>query len=227
MAATATSTSSLLWRLFGTICFVLLLSLAYNAYQHYLNGDLAAKYSTVNNYKTVLQDSLRRVVAAPVVVRTPPTVVYRSLPPSAAQLAALRAGIGYDVSAQLRRELARAAPRAVAVTKQRLPVVALRDTTLLRRSGVTGQVVKTEAKTGTFRDPWLSLTGIVLPGRAGGPDSLQAKYSMRLDFDARAYSQRTGHWWQVWRGREVHVRLKSRNPNTVVTGLDAVKVEKR
>jgi hypothetical protein len=224
MASTSSSTS---WRLFGVLCFVLLLSMAYNSYQHYLNSDLTRRNEyIVNNYR-VVRDSLRQVPPPlPVIVR-PTTVIYKPLPWSEAQQASLRAGLQTDFSQQLRRELARQLLRPVAATKQRLPVVALRDTVLRKRVGATDQVVSTVAKTGTFQDKWLSLTGVVRPGRPGRPDSLEVKYQLRSEFEVEAYSQRVQkHWWQ-FKPRRVYVHLLSRNPNVTTAHLDSIRVQKR
>ncbi|GAB3638744.1 hypothetical protein GCM10027422_43340 [Hymenobacter arcticus] len=217
------------WRLFGVLCFVLLLSMAYNSYQHYLNSDLHRKNEYITNNYRVVRDSLRRPPPPPpVVVRRAPTVICKAVPVSEAQLTSLRAGLLADFSQQLRRELARQSLRPVVASRQQLPVVALRDTVLRKRVGTTGQVVSTAAKTGTFQDKWLSLTGVVKPGRPGRPDSLEVKYQLRSEFDVQAYSRRDQkHWW-LWpfRPRRVYVRLQSRNPNVTTTHLDSVRVQK-
>lgn len=222
----ATTPSSTGWRLFGVLCFVLLLSMAYNGYQHYLNGDLNRKNEYVTNNYRVVRDSLRRVPPPPPVVIRPTTVIYKPLPTTAAQLASLRASLQADFSQQLRHELARQPIRPAVAQPQKLPVVALRDTVLRKRVAATGQVISTAAKTGTFEDKWLSLTGVVRPGRPGRPDSLEVKYQLRNEFDVQAYSQRDQkHWWQ-FRPRRVYVRLKSLNPNVITSHLDSVKVQK-
>ena len=222
----ASTPSSTGWRLFGVLCFVLLLSMAYNSYQHYLNSDLNRKNEYITNIYRVVRDSLRHTPPPrPVVVR-PTTVIYKPLPVSEAQLASLRAGLQADFSQQLRRELARQPARPVVAVRQKLPVVALRDTMLRKRVAATGQVVSTAAKTGTFQDKWLSLTGVVKPGRAGRPDSLEVKYQLRNEFDVQAYSRRAQkHWWQ-FKPRRVYVRLQSRNPNVITAHLDSVRVQK-
>ena len=222
----ATTPSSTGWRLFGVLCFVLLLSMAYNGYQHYLNGDLNRRNEYVTNNYRVVRDSLRRTPTTPPVVVRPMTVIYKPLPASTAQLASIRASLQADFGQQLRRELARQSVRPVATHPQKLPVVALRDTVLHKRVAATGRVVSTAAKTGTFEDKWLSLTGVVRPGRVGRPDSLEVKYQLRNEFDVQAYSKRDQkHWWQ-FRPRRVYVRLHSRNPHVITAHLDSVRVQK-
>ncbi|MGI4742615.1 MAG: hypothetical protein ACRYG7_46245 [Janthinobacterium lividum] len=227
------STSSLLWRLFAVVCLLLLLSLAANLRQHYLNGDLSKKYFETKNYYKTAQDSIRRTRAVP-----RPPAVRRSVSLSPAALVALRTGLRAAVSADLREELRRefrnqntrllAGQHVAVVTQQVLPTVAMKDTTLRRVSPKTGQIVAKSAKTGTFRDPWLSLTGVVIPGQPGKADSLQVKYYVRNDFAVRAYSKRTAkHWYQFWKGRTVYVDLQNQNPNATTTKMEAVEVEKR
>jgi len=150
---------------------------------------------------------------------------------SPAVLADLKSGLAAEMRQQLRQEFGRqaqllSAQRTATVTRQQLPTVALVDTTI-RRPGPGGHVVSKPAKTGTFRDPWLSLTGVVLPG-TNGHDSLQVKYTVRNEFDIRAYSKRDAkHWWMFWKPRLTYVDLKNKNPNTTTTGIEAVRVEKR
>lgn len=221
MAASPSSTSSLLWRLFAVLALLLLLSVAYNGYQAYLHGDLSKRYYATNNYKTVLQDSLRRVVAAPRPVRT--VVVYRPAP-AARPLPGLTAA---DVAAAVRRELARQSPRPAAELKAAPPVAALKDT-VVRRATASGLVVAKKARTATFRDKWLNLNGLVLPGPTGGADSLQVDYKIKSEFTVHAYSVREAkHWWQFWKGRQAYVDLENKNPHSVTSGLQKVKVNKR
>lgn len=223
--AAPVSTSSTAWRLFGVLCFVLLLAMGYQLYQ---SGRLreAIAYVT-NNYKFENPPRPPRPPVAAPVRTVERLVIYRPAPPSAAQLAALRQALVVDITQQLRRELSRQAPRPAVVAAQRKPpVVALHDTTILKRQPQTGRLEIQTAKTGTFSDPWLSLTGVVKPGKAGRPDSLAVKYQIRNEFQVRAYRQRDGHWWQ-FRRPKVFVRLKSSNPNSITTGLDSVPVLKR
>jgi len=153
-------------------------------------------------------------------------------PITPAVLADLKAGLAAEMRDQLRKEFGRQAQllygqRTTTTTSQALPVVALQDTTV-RRITPAGKVVEKAAKKARFRDPWLTLTGLVLPGMEGKPDSLQVNYSIRNEFDIRAYSKRDAkHWWQFWKGRKTYVDLKNKNPNTVTTGLESVKVEKQ
>jgi hypothetical protein len=148
-----------------------------------------------------------------------------------AVLAQLKAGFAAEMRDQLRTEFGRqaqllAAQRTTTVTQQALPTVALQDT-MVRRVTPTGLVVAKAAKTARFRDQWLTLSGLVLPGLNGQPDSLQVNYNIRNEFDIRAYSKRDAkHWWQFWKGRKAYVDLKNKNPNTTTTNLEAVKVEK-
>ncbi|GAA3940285.1 hypothetical protein GCM10022406_25400 [Hymenobacter algoricola] len=144
---------------------------------------------------------------------------------SAAVLKQVKAGLAAEVRDQLRKEFGRnaqllQAQRVQTQTGQVLPTVALRDTTV-HRATAAGIVAK-PARAGTFKDPWLSLTGIVTD------DSLSVKYSIRNEFDVRAYSMRDAkHWWQFWKPRKVFVDLKNKNPNTTTTALEAVAVEKK
>jgi hypothetical protein len=153
-------------------------------------------------------------------------------PISPAVLADLKTGLAAEMRDQIRKEFGRQAQllygqRTTTTTAQTLPVVALQDTTV-RRVTPTGKVVEKAAKKARFRDPWLTLTGLVLPGLGGESDSLQVNYSIRNEFDIRAYSKRDAkHWWQFWKGRKTYVDLKNKNPNTITTGLESVQVEKQ
>ena len=143
---------------------------------------------------------------------------------SPAVLQQLRAGFATEMRDQLRAEFGRnarllGAQRSATVTQQQLPTVVLRDTTV--RLTTPAGVVSQAAKAGKFKDEWLSLTGIVTE------DSLSVDYRIRNDFDIRAYSKRDAkHWWQFWAPRKVYVDLKNKNPHTVTTGIDAVRVQK-
>ncbi len=222
MPATS-STSSLVWRLFAVLVLVLLLSLAYSLRLHYLNGDLAAKYYSTNNYKMVLQDSLRRVIAVPRRV-APPVIIYRYLPaPKPAAPGLTQA----DVQAAVRRELQRQRPVPTVVVKTAPPVAALKDT-VVHRATASGQVVARKARTATFRDKWLSLNGLVLPGPEGQADSLQVDYKISSEFEVHAYSVREAkHWWWPFGKRQCYVNLENKNPHATATGLQKVKVKKR
>jgi hypothetical protein len=153
-------------------------------------------------------------------------------PISPGVLADLKAGLAAEMRDQLRKEFGRQAQllygqRTTTTTAQALPVVALQDTTV-RRKTPAGKVVEKPAKKARFRDPWLTLTGLVLPGSDGESDSLQVNYSIRNEFDIRAYSKRDAkHWWQFWKPRRAYVDIKNKNPNTTTTGLESVKVEKQ
>jgi hypothetical protein len=225
MARYQTSVSRLAYQLFVIVCLLLLLALCWYCYVRY-NAAVRENnyYHTDTFYKTV-QDSIRRTQPATPRVR----VVYVPAPTDQAALAALQATV-----AQLREDMRRdraATNRLLAVRPSSTVVkptttVALNDTTVRRRTE-TGRVVVTKAKTGTFRDPWLNLTGVVIPGQNGRPDSLQARYMIRNDFDVQVYSKRTGKWWQWWKGRQAYVDLKNKNPNATTTKMEHLKVEKK
>lgn len=233
--AVSPSPATLVNRLFTSVVLVLTLYMVYRAYQLFVAyGKLRQEnnyYKTETFYRTVA-DSLRRTLPPP--PRPTPVIVYRTVPLSAQATQALAAAVTSRVRLEVQRELRVAAERLAASPRPapRIPqekaVVALKDTTLHRRSVTTGRVVTTPAKTGTFRDPWLRLTGIVIPGKPGRKDSLQVKYQLRLDFSAQAYSKRTAtHWWQWWKGRRVYVDLQNNNPNTSTTKLEGLPVQKR
>lgn len=79
----------------------------------------------------------------------------------------------------------------------------------------------------TYRDEWTKITGLILPGEAGQPDSLALNYVVRNQFKVVAYSKRDAkHWWQFWKPRKVYVDLKNENPHTTNT-MEAILVEKR
>lgn len=229
------STATLVNRLFTIVVLILTLYTVYRGYQAFVAyGKMRQEnhyYKTENFYRTVA-DSLRRTLPRP--PRPAPIVIYQPVPPSPQVLQALSAAIASRVRQDIQRDMRANAERLLAA--QRLPVraplakviVALKDTTIRRRSVATGRVVTTTVKTGTFRDRWLSLTGVVLPGPPGRADSLQVKYQFKLDFEAQAYSKRTAkHWWQWWKGRTVYVDLKNNNPNTTTTKMEGLKVRKR
>ena len=55
-----------------------------------------------------------------------------------------------------------------------------------------------------------------------------ARYSIRNEYDVRAYSKRDAkHWWQFWKARKVYVDLQNKNPNTTTSKMEAVLVEKQ
>jgi hypothetical protein len=102
----------------------------------------------------------------------------------------------------------------------------MRDTTI-RKQGAAGKVITTQAKTGTFSDKWLSLTGVVKPGRAGRPDSLEVKYQIRSEFEPEVFTKRVRkHWWAPGH-KQVFVKLRSKNPNMLVGNMDSLPVKKR
>lgn len=231
----ATSTATLVNRLFTITVLVLTL---YTVYQGYLAFEAYGKmrqentYYKTDNFYRMVADSIRRTLPVPpraeqLIIRQPAT-----LSPQTTQR--LVAAITGRVRQDLQREL-RATTERLLTSQRPLPrasparaVVALKDTTIRRRSPATGRMVTTSAKTGTFRDPWLSLTGVVIPGQPGRQDSLQVKYRLKLDFSAQAYSRRTArHWWQWWKGRRVYVDLRNNNPNTSTTKLEGLEVQKR
>lgn len=231
----ATSTATLVNRLFTILVLVLTL---YTVYQGYLAFVAYGKMRQENNYyKTdnfyrMVADSIRRTLPAP--ARVEPTIIHQPTPLGSQATQALAAAITSRVRQDLQREL-RATTERLLANQRPLPraaaaqaTVALKDTTIRRRSTTTGQLVNTSAKTGTFRDPWLSLTGVVIPGQPGRQDSLEVKYLLKLDFSAQAYSKRTAkHWWQWWKGRRVYVDLRNNNPNTSTTKLEGLQVQKR
>lgn len=231
----ATSTATLVNRLFTITVLVLTL---YTVYQGYLAFVAYGKmrqentYYKTDNFYRLVADSIRRTL--PVAPRTEPTIIHQSVPLSPQATQQLVAAITGRVRQDLQREL-RASTERLLASQRPVPrpaparaVVALKDTTIRRRSPATGRMVTTSAKTGTFRDPWLSLTGVVIPGKPGRQDSLQVKYLLKLDFSAQAYSRRTAkHWWQWWKGRRVFVDLRNNNPNTSTTKLEGLKVQKR
>jgi hypothetical protein len=234
--ATSPSPATLINRLFTSVALVLTLYMVYRAYQLFVAyGKLRQEnnyYKTENFYRTVA-DSIRRTLP-PLPPPPSPVIVYRISPLSSQAAQALAAAVTSRVRLDMQRELRAATERLAASSRPtlRLPqakaVVALKDTTIRRRSVTTGRVITTAAKTGTFRDPWLRLTGVVIPGQPGRQDSLQVKYQLRLDFSARAYSKRTAtHWWQWWKRRRVYVDLQNNNPNTTTTKLEGLPVQKR
>lgn len=143
---------------------------------------------------------------------------------SPAVLAQVKAGFAAEVRDQLRKEFGRqaqllGAQRVSTTTTQALPTVALHDTTVSRRT--PAGVVATPARAATFRDPWLSLTGIVQA------DSLSVQYTIKNEFDVRAYSKRDAkHWWYFWKPRKAFVDLKNKNPHTTTTAIEAVLINK-
>lgn len=234
MTSPPSSTATLVNRLFTISVLVLTLYTVYQGYLVFIEyGKLRREnnyYKTENFYKTVV-DSIRRTL--PVAHRAAPVIVYRTAAPTQATQE-LAVAIASRMRLDMQRELRAAAERLLAAQRtglrpaQAKAVVALKDTTIRRRSPATGRLVATTAKTGTYRDPWLSLTGVILPGQPGRQDSLQVKYWMKIDFSAQAYSKRTAkHWWQWWKGRRAYVDLKTSNPNTSTTKVEGLKIQKR
>jgi hypothetical protein len=215
---------------YRTLVLVFLLAIlsfcCYYLYQGNVQKE-AEKQEIINLYTAAAQPLVRSVDK-----QGHETVRAVVAPISPAVLADLKTGLAAEMRDQLRKEFGRQAQllygqRTTTTTAQRLPVVALQDTTV-RRVTPTGKVVEKPAKKARFRDPWLTLTGLVLPGLGGESDSLQVNYSIRNEFDIRAYSKRDAkHWWQFWKPRRAYVDLKNKNPNTITTGLESVKVEKR
>jgi hypothetical protein len=231
----STSTGTLINRLFTIVLLVLTLYTVYQGYLVFVEyGKMRREnnyYKTENFYRTVA-DSIRRTL--PALPRITPAIIHQTTPLSPQTKQALVAAITSQVKLDIQHELRTATERLIATQRpvlrspQAKAVVALKDTTIRRRSVTTGRVVTTTAKTGTFRDPWLSLTGVVIPGQPGRQDSLQVKYLMKIDFSAQAYSKRTAkHWWQWWKGRQVYVDLKNNNPHTSSTKMEGLKVQKR
>jgi hypothetical protein len=231
----ATSTATLVNRLFIILVLVLML---YTVYQGYLAFVAYGRMREENNYyKTdnfyrMVADSIRRTLPAPAKVES--TIIHQTTPMGPEATQALVTAVTSQVRQDLQRELRATTERLLANQRPMLRAapaqvtVALKDTTIRRRSITTGRLVNTSAKTGTFRDPWLSLTGVVIPGQPGRQDSLEVKYTLKLDFSAQAYSIRTAkHWWQWWKGRRVYVDLHNNNPNTSTTKLEGIHVQKR
>lgn len=235
MAPPPSSTATLVNRLFTISMLVLTLYTVYQGYLVFIEyGKMRREnnyYKTENFYKTVV-DSIRRTL--PVAHRAAPVIVYRTTAPSTQATQVMAATIANRIRLDMQRELRATAERLLAGQHaglrpaQAKAVVALKDTTIRRRSPATGRLVATTAKTGTYRDPWLSLTGVIIPGQPGRQDSLQVKYLMKVEFSAQAYSKRTAkHWWQWWEGRRAYVDLKTSNPNTSTTKMEGLKIQKR
>ncbi|RPD50068.1 hypothetical protein DNI29_04525 [Hymenobacter sediminis] len=216
-------TTTILWRLFLVACAVTLLLGALVWWQAYRNGELSDQYHETKNYYELQNDSLR----AEVNEKGQQTVYRPIVTVSPATLASLEAGIAArlrdDLRAEFRGQNAKLlfGQNAATTTQQQLPTVALTDT-VVRRPKPGGGVVVKQAKAGTFKDEWLNLTGIVTD------DSMSVKYTIRNEFDVRAYSKRDAkHWWQFWKPRRVYVDLKNKNPNTTTDKMEAVLVDKK
>jgi hypothetical protein len=143
---------------------------------------------------------------------------------SPAVLSQVKAGLAAEMRDQLRKEFGRqaqllGAQRVATTTAQQLPTVVLHDTIV--RSVTPAGIITHPARAGTFRDPWLNLTGIVTG------DSLSVHYTIKNEFDVRAYSKRDAkHWWYFWKPRKAFVDLKNKNPNTTTTAIEAVIIKK-
>lgn len=185
---------------------------------------------TANVQKEAEKQSILNFYATAPVTRTVDaagreTVRVVAAPISPQVLAELRSGLAAEMRDGLRKEFGRHAQllsgsRVAITTQQQLPTVALRDTTVAR-PGPAGPV-RRPAKAGTFKDPWLSLTGIVTD------DSLSVDYTIRNEFDMRAYSRRDAkHWWMFWKPRRAYVDLKSKNPHSTTTAIEAVLIQKQ
>jgi hypothetical protein len=218
----APSSSAIVWRMFGVACLVCLLLAALFVWQLYRNGELGKKLYETKNYYELREDSLQTHVNA----QGQQTVVRPIVTVSPATLATLEAGIAARLRNELRAEFKGLNAKllfgqtATTLTQQTLPTVPLKDTTV-RRVTPNG-IISKPARAGTFKDDWLNLTGIVTD------DSLSVKYSIRNEFDVRAYSRRDAkHWWQFWKPRKVFVDLKNKNPNTTTEKMDAVLVNKQ
>jgi hypothetical protein len=214
---------SVLTRLYAYRSLVLLLLLGIAAgtcyYLYHDNVQKEAENQSILNYYAS-QPVARSVDAA-----GRETVRVVAAPISPKVLAELRSGLAAEMRDGLRKEFGRQAQllsgsRVAVTTHQQLPTVVLRDTALTR-AGPAGPV-RRAARAGTFRDQWLSLTGIVTD------DSLSVDYTIRNEFDMRAYSRRDAkHWWQFWKPRRAYVDLKSKNPHSTTTAIEAVLIEKQ
>jgi hypothetical protein len=213
----------LLARLYAYRTVVLLLLLAIAAgVCYYLYHDNVKKeeekQAVINLYST--QPTVRTVDKQG---RETVRVVTPVIPP--AVLAQVKAGMVAEMRDALRKEFGRQAQllsgqRVATSTKQVLPTVVLHDT--IFKQVTPAGMVNRRARAGSFKDPWLTLTGIVTD------DSLSVKYSIKNEFDIRAYSKRDAkHWWQFWRGRKAYVDIKSKNPNTTTTSTEAVLIQKK
>ncbi|MDF7810686.1 DUF6549 family protein [Hymenobacter sp. YC55] len=212
------------YRIFQILGIVLIVGLIYFGYNKVLEiAQLRRNLYETRNYYAAAQDTLKRVRDD----KNRETVIYRTAPLSPSALAGLEAGFAAVVRDQLRKEFKSQsaqllfAQRAATVTQQVLPTVALKDTTV-RSVSSAGIVTTKAARAGTFKDEWLSLTGIVTD------DSLSVKYFIRNEFDVRAYSKKDKkYWFQFWKPRKVYVDLKNKNPNTITSSMEAVVVEKK
>ncbi len=214
---------SVLARLYAyrSLVLLLLLGIAAGLVYYYYHQSIrlqTEKQSIINLYAADTAKVRTRDAAGRETVRVlAPTI-------SPAVLRQVRAGLAAEMREQLRAEFGKqaqliGATRVATQTRQQLPTVRLRDT-LVSRPGPRGPV-RQAARAGVFRDPWLTLTGIVTD------DSLQVAYTIKNEFDVRAYSKRTGkRWWYFWTKRKVYVDLKNKNPHTTTTKLEAVLIKK-
>ena len=170
-------------------------------YYHQARQERAQKQQVINLYAADTARTRSRDAQGRETVRVlAPTI-------SPAVLAQVRAGLAAEMREQLRAEFGRqaqllSAQRVATQTRQQLLAVPLRDTVVSRPS--PAGPVHQAARAGVFRDTWLTLTGIVTD------DSLQVDYTIRNEFDVRAYSKRTGkHWWYFWKPRAAFVDLKN------------------
>jgi hypothetical protein len=230
MARYQTSVSRLAYQLFVILALLLTLGLVWQCYIRYSKAVRENNYYHTDTYFKTVQDSVlkaqpARVVRQPVYVPVP-----TGMSPLATQrlVQAVAAQVRADVQRQSRADMARllALQRPVVAIKQG-KTAALRDTAIVRKSVRTGRPVVTITKTATFHDPWLQMTSTIVPGDAGRPDSITAKYVVRNDFNVKAYSRREAkHWWGFGK-RRVYVDLTNKNPNATSTKLEAIPVEKK
>lgn len=213
------------FRLFQIVGLGLVIWIVYYGYTTALkNSKLEKEKIEIRNYYAAREDTLVRQRDE----KGRETVIYKAATLSPEALAVLKTGLAAEAAKAVRAEFGRNArllygQRAATTTTQILPTVVLRDTTM-RRVTPAG-IVSRKARAGVFKDPWLHLTGIVTD------DSLSVKYSIRNEFDVRAYSKKEPrpNWWKFWKKREekVYVDLKNRNPNTTTDKMEAVLVEKQ
>jgi hypothetical protein len=218
------------YQVFVTLALLLLLLLGYQGWMRYSKVVKENNYYHSDTYFRTVKDSVGRATA-PRIVHERVAVPFAVGPSAAATqrlVEAVAARVRADVQRQSRLDMARllAAQRPATSIKQG-KTVALRDTAIVRKSIRTGQAVVTMTKTATFHDPWLQMTSTIIPGEAGRPDSMRAKYLVRNDFSVRAYSKREAkHWWSFGK-RKVYVDMTNKNPNAVSTPLKAIPVEKK
>jgi hypothetical protein len=218
------------YQVFVTLALLLLLLLGYQGWMRYSKVIKENNYYHSDTYFRTVKDSVGRT-APPRVVHDRVLVPYPVGPGAAATqrlVQAVAAQVRSDVQRQNRLDMQRllAIARPVPSLKQG-KTAALRDTAIVRKSASTGKPVVTITKTATFHDPWLQMTSTIVPGGAGRPDSITAKYVVKNDFNVKAYSKREAkHWWSIGK-RRVYIDLTNKNPNAVSTPLKAIPVEKK